>query len=41
MWSSQSDGYEVVSSGIQRRVARWRIANVSEEHVVSIFRVDE
>jgi hypothetical protein len=42
IWGSRSGRYEaVLSSGIQRRVVRWKSTDVSEEHVAYVFRVEK
>jgi hypothetical protein len=43
IWGSHSSGYEelFLTLGIQRCVVHWKSADVSEEHVASIFRFEE
>jgi hypothetical protein len=39
--SKNNDFWRGLSSGIKRRVVRWKSTDVSQDHVASIFRVEE
>jgi hypothetical protein len=41
LWFSRRSFWRFLSSGISCRVVRWKSTDISEEHVTSIFRVEE